>query len=160
MDVNNYLIEHRGLDWSTILSDWAWLLPESFTVWLMNRFGDLFIVLDDGTVQRLDVGGGTLEKVAGSRDDFCTKIDEGNNANDWLMIPLVDRLVAAGITLGDGQCYSYRKPPIVGGDYTVENTAVLDIKEHFGFLGSIYEQMHDVPDGDYVEFVVVNKPKV
>jgi hypothetical protein len=160
MDVNDYLVDHRGFDWRTILSDWVWVLPESFTVWLMNRFGDLFIVLEDGSVHWFDVGGATLKRIADSRDDFCKKIDEDNNANDWLMIPLVDRLVAAGITVGAGQCYSYRKPPLVGGDYTVENTAVLDIKKHYGFYGSIYEQMKDVPDGDTVEFVIVNKPMV
>lgn len=94
MTVEAYLIDHEGFDWPTILADWSWLLPESFTVWLMNRFGDLFIVSDDGTVHVLDVGDGTLEKVAESRDDFRNRIDEEGNANG-LVIPLADRLVGS-----------------------------------------------------------------
>lgn len=120
----------------------------------MNRFGDLFLVFEDGSVQMLDVGGGTLEKVADSRDDFCQKIDEGDNANQWLMIPLIDRLVAAGKTLNKGQCYGYTISPILGGDYTVENSFVLPIAEQYGVNASIHQQLKDVPDGTLVEIVI------
>jgi hypothetical protein len=150
MSVHDYLIDHSGLDWPQLLSDWAWLLPSEITVWLMNRFGDLFLILPDGTVQMLDVGAGSLTKLAENRDDFCRRIDEDDNAEDWLMIPLVDRLVAAGIHLQPGQCYSLLTPPILGGDYTVENTVVLPITEHFGVYGSYHEQLRDVPDGTQV----------
>ena len=73
--LHDYIIDHSDVDWATILRDWAWLLPKRLTVWMMNRFGDLFLVFEDGSVQMLDIGGGTLEKVADSRDDFCQKID-------------------------------------------------------------------------------------
>ena len=43
------------------------------------------------------------------------KIDEDDNANDWLMIPLVDRLVAAGVLLKPGECYSFLTPPSWAG---------------------------------------------
>src|SRR5262249_25703840 len=116
MSARDYLIHHEGFDWPTLLADWHWLLPRHLTVWLMNKYGDLLIVLDDGSVWMLDVGGGSFKKTAQSREDFCEKIDEDDNANDWLMIPLVDQLVKAGITLGPGECYSYRQAPILGGD--------------------------------------------
>jgi hypothetical protein len=82
----------------------------------MNRFGDLFLVIDDGSVHMLDIGGGTLTKLAEDRDDFCRKIDEGDNANQWLMIPLVDGVVVAGLKLSPGQCYGYKRPPVLGGE--------------------------------------------
>jgi hypothetical protein len=150
MSLSDYIIDHRNVDWPTVLREWSWLVPPTFNVWIMNRFGDLFIVLDDGTVHMLDVGGGTLKKVAESRDDFANELDDGDNANQWLMIPLIDRLVAAGLTLREGQCYSYKKPPVLGGDYTVENTCVLPIPEHFGANGSIHNQIKDLPDGTQV----------
>ena len=156
MPLHDYIIDHRGIDWPTLLRDWSWLLPPVITVWIMNRFGDLFVVLDDGTVHMLDVGGGTLRKVAESRDDFANKLDEGDNANQWLMIPLIDELVASGVTLGEGQCYSYKQPPVLGGDYTVENTCVLPIPEHYGAYGSIHNQIKDLPDGTEV---VINVKK-
>jgi hypothetical protein len=153
MNVHDYLIDHAGFDWPRLLSDWAWLLPRELTVWLMNRFGDLILVFPDGTVHFLDVGVGTLERVADSREDFCRKIDEGDNANQWLMIPLVDELVAAGLRLQPGRCYCFKRPPVLGGEYAVDNAALLPIAEHYGFLGSLHGQLKDVPDGGQVELV-------
>jgi hypothetical protein len=150
MTLHDYIIDHRGIHWPSVLRGWAWLLPATLTVWMMNRFGDLFIVLDDGTVHILDVGRGTFKKVAESRGDFAERVDEGDNANQWLMIPLVDRLCASGLTLGEGQCYSYRQPPILGGDYTVGNTCVSPIPEHYRAYASIHHQIKDLPDGTNV----------
>jgi hypothetical protein len=150
MSIHDYLIDHRGLDWPSLFAEWTWLVPKQFTVWLMNRFGDLFLVFDDGSVHMLDVGGGSLEQVANTRDDFQAKVDEDENANVWFMIPLVDQLLAAGMTLKKGECYSYKQPPVLGGDYTVENTCVLPIAEHYGAYGSIQNQIKDLPDGTQV----------
>jgi hypothetical protein len=154
MSIHDYLIDHKDLDWKSLFAEWTWLLPNTFTVWLMNRFGDLFLVFDDGSVHMLDVGKGSLEQVAQSRDDFRAKVDEDDTVNDWFMIPLIDQLVAAGITLKEGQCYSYKQPPVLGADYTVENTCVLPIAEHYGAYGSIHNQIKGLPDGTQVELKV------
>ena len=157
MQVTDYLIDHQDFNWSGLLADWNWLLPSEFTVWLMNRFGDLFIVLDDGAVHMLDVGGGSLEHVATSRDDFIDKIDKEDNAANWLMIPLVDRLVAAGKTLSPGRCYSYVIPPVLGGSYELNNIITLSIVEHYGVYGSFHRQIKDLPDGTRVKLKVINR---
>lgn len=156
--VADYLIDQSGIDWPKTLASWSWLVPAEFTLWLVTRFADLFLVLPDGTVHMLDVGTGTLTKVAESRDDFCTKIDEDDNANQWLMIPLVDRMVAAGVVLQPGQCYGFKTPPVLGGDYSVENASPLPLWDYLGAYGSIHEQLRDVPDGAQVVLKVVNKP--
>ena len=151
MDINEYLIDHQRFDWPTILADWAWLLPgREFTLWLMNRFGDLFIVMDSGSVHLLHVCDGSAEKVAESREDFCRLVDEDNNGNDWFMIPFIDKLVAAGKLLKEGRCYSFVLPPVLGGEYTVENTCDLNVEEHFSVYASIHHQIKDLPDGTRV----------
>jgi hypothetical protein len=159
MDVHDYLIDPSGFDWGHLLLGWEWLLPPEFSVWLMNRYGDLFLILPDGTVHMLDTGDGSLTKLAENRDEFSRIIDEEGNADDWLMIPLVDRLVAAGVLLKPGECYSFLTPPILGGDYTVENTVVLPITEHFGVYGSYHEQLRGLPDETKV-VIKVQKPPV
>lgn len=78
---------------------------------------------------------GRLQRVAQSRDEFCAKIDEPGVADDWLMIPIVDQLVASGAVLGPGQCYSFRQLPVLGGAYSADNRMVFPIREHFGALG-------------------------
>lgn len=159
MNVHDYLIDHSGLDWAHLLTGWEWLLPPEFTVWLMNKYGDLFLIAPDGSVHMLDIGAGSLTKLAESRDDFSRLIDEDENAEDWLMIPLVDRLVEAGVHLKPGECYSFLTPPILGGDYTVENTVVLPITEQYGLYGSYHEQLRNVPNGTKV-VIKVQKPPV
>ena len=54
----------------------------------MNRLGDLFAIFDDGSIHMLDVGVGTLTRLADNRDDFSTKTDQGDNAENWLMLSL------------------------------------------------------------------------
>ena len=158
MALTDYLIDHDGYDWGHLLRPWSSLLPPEFTLWMMNRFGDLFLVLPDGSVQMLDLGGDSLNQLAKSRDEFVRIADEDDNAEDWFLMPLVDRLVEAGRVLGPGQCYSFVTPPILGGDYTVENTMVLSIIEHFGLHGSYHEQLQDVPDEANVVLKVGKPP--
>jgi len=155
MLATDYLIDHYEFDWPRILADWAWLLPhKEFTIWLMNRYGDLFLIFEDGTLHMLDVGNGSLEKLAENRDDFYRKIDEGDHANIWLMIPLVDLLIEAGKELLPGQCYTFITPPVLDGKYTVENTAILNIPEHYGVYAATHNQIKDLPDGTQVRLRV------
>lgn len=147
MSVDRYLIDHNDFDWTSLLRDWTWILPPSFTVWLMNRFGDLFLVLEDGSIHRLDVEGGTLRKVADSREQFARQVDEGSNADNWLMIPFVDRLVAQGLLLDREQVYSFVKPPVLGGNYASENVCVRTIASHLSFYGQFHRAINDLPDG-------------
>ena len=74
------------------------------------------------------------------------------------MIPLVDRMVAAGVVLRPGQCYGFAMLPVLGGDYTVENSGPLPVCDYLGAYGSIHEQLRDVPEGSQVVLKVVNKP--
>lgn len=150
LQLSDYLIDQEGIDWSAALRPWAWLVPNEFTVWMVNRIGDLILVFDDGTVHMLDVGGGSLTKLAASREELASKIDQGDNANQWLAIPLVDRLVAAGITLQQGQCYGFKQPPVLGGDYVVENMRPIAIPDYLGACGSIHAQLVDLADGTQV----------
>jgi hypothetical protein len=82
MNIHDYLIDQAGKDWPALFSDWGSVLPRSFTLWLVNRFGDAFVVLDDGSVRMLDVGIGQFRPVADSRDHFATLLDVEANANN------------------------------------------------------------------------------
>jgi hypothetical protein len=148
--INDYLLDHQSFDWAALLSDWHWLLPAEFSVWLMNKFGDLVLIADDGTILFFDVGAGEVERIADNKEDFCQKIDLGDNANVWLMIPLIDQLNGLGTRLSEGRCYSFLTPPILGGEYSAKNTVTLPIAEHYGVYASIHDQIKDLPDGAQV----------
>ncbi|MFT5326734.1 MAG: hypothetical protein ACI8P0_004617, partial [Planctomycetaceae bacterium] len=48
-------------------------------------------------------------------------------------------------------CYTFRHPPVTGGEYEASNVAVTDIANHFAGYGAIHEKVRDVPDGREVE---------
>lgn len=73
--------------------------------------------------------------------------EQGLDAEDWLVIPLMDQLVAAGRVLQPGECYSYVQLPLLGGDYTPENTRIASIADHYAAIGPIHEKLKDTPDG-------------
>jgi hypothetical protein len=156
MNIHDYLIDQDGKDWPALLSDWGSLLPGSFTLWLVNRFGDAFLALNDGSIHMLDAGIGYFRPVADSRSHFAALLDVEDNANNWLMIPLVDACVASGITLGANQCYGYRLPPVLGGQYNVENVAPTDLSVHYSLLASIFQQTKELPDGTRIRRVVID----
>ncbi|HEY1495876.1 MAG TPA: DUF1851 domain-containing protein [Candidatus Solibacter sp.] len=141
MNIDEYLIDQSGRDWVAMLSGWSEILPASFTVWLVNRFGDVVAVLDDESVHLLDIGVGTFARVAGSRKRFAELMNIPKNANNWLAIPLVDRCAAAGLVLGPGQCYGYKIPPLLGGEYSVENVALVDLAENYGVLAEVWRRV-------------------
>jgi type VI secretion system (T6SS) immunity protein Tdi1 len=72
------------------------------------------------------------------------------------MIPLVDASVASGLTLAEGQCYGYKIPPILGGQYEVSNVEPTDLSVHYAFLADIYRQTKDVPDGTPIRVVLTD----
>jgi hypothetical protein len=150
MNIDDYLIDQGGLDWPVLLREWYWLLPPEFSVWLLTRTGDLFVRLPDGSIHILDVGAGELRQVAENREEFCIKIEEPGVADDWLMIPIVDQLVASGAILGPSQCYSFRRLPVLGGTYTADNRMVFPIRDHLGAWGAVQRQISDLPDGSRV----------
>jgi hypothetical protein len=154
VDVNDYLIDHDGKDWGDLLSGWADLLPPSLTVWLVNRFGDVIAVHDDGSVHMLDVGAGTFERIANDRDHFADQIDKNGNADNWLVVRLVDQCVSAGLVLAHNRCYCCKVPPLLGGQYTLENVATISLAEHYSILSDIWRQTQGLPDGTRIRVVV------
>ena len=147
MDLNDYILSQEGLDWSALLADWEHLLPPELTVWMVNRFGEPILVFEDGTIHRLDLDGGVVERLADSQAAFATAADDERTAEDWFRISEVDQAVAAGLVLEPRQCYGHAVPVVLGGECTATNTRVKTIEEHFAFLADLHRQIRDLPDG-------------
>jgi hypothetical protein len=131
-----YRIEVLRLDSAQLLEEWKWLLPDAQTVVELNLFGDMLVSRPDGQLALIDVSLGT-----------ATPVDEQVPAPDWLRIPLVDQLEAAGLRLGKEQCYSHRLPPILGGSWDPDNFEAIDTYVHLSLSGQIHQQVKDLPDG-------------
>ena len=153
-DIHDYLLEDA--DWQAMLQAWAFALPAEFTMWFANRFGDPFLLYDDGSVHRLLIDLGRTEKLADNREAFAAAMDA--QADDWLALPLVDRCVAAGRTLAPGRCYGFKIPPVLGGSYGLDNIVTISITERLAWAADLQQQIADVPDGGKVRLLVGAKP--
>jgi hypothetical protein len=66
---------------------------------------------------------------------------------DTMLPGLIVELRKAGKTLGPGQVYSFKNPPVLGGEYEVDNFEPMDIEVHFSIFGQIHRQVKDLPPG-------------
>ena len=95
----------------------------------------------------LEMSAGQIRKIAESREDFIVKSDQDDRADDWLMISLLARCVAAGKGLERGQCYGFIRPPVLGGSYEIGNIEVSDLSVHLSIMGQLAEAIRELPDG-------------
>ena len=150
MDLNDYIIDHEGFDWATILEPWEHLLPEVCTVWIVNRFGEPTLMFDDGSVHLLDLELGAVKRLADSRDALGKLADDAQYARNWLQAAGTEAAEAAGMQLGPGQCYGYAQPLVLGGTGSVDNIRLKPIAEYYAFMAGLHGQIADIPDGGRV----------
>ena len=140
MNVNDYLIAHADKDWPRLLKDWVPPLPPRYKVWLVNRLGEPFVVRDDNTVLRLDVGAGTCAEVARDPEQFAQLLDTGDTADLWLRIRLVDACRRGGMNLKPFECYGFKIPPTLGGTYDPSNLRPTHLAIHYSYQAYICKQ--------------------
>ena len=146
LDPNNYLLTQEGIDWQQCLSTWQHRLPNTFTIWIVNRFGDLFMIYEDGSLHHLDVQLGTITKRADTKAEFLNKLTEENNATDWLYMDYVDLANTAELKLKPGECYTFKLPPVLSGEYTRENLCTTQLDKNYAFLADVHQQIKDLPE--------------
>jgi hypothetical protein len=130
-----------------LLSDWRWLIGEAGKPILITSLGDAFVQESDGPVHWLNVEDGSYTKVATSSDDFQAQLKSSENIEAWFVPQLVGDILATGISAGTNQCFSFKKPPVLGGEYEPGNFEPTDISVHFSILGQIHKKVKDLPDG-------------
>lgn len=140
MNINDYLIAQSGKDWPALLNYWIPPLPSHFRLWLVNRFGDAFVLLEGERVLRLDVGSGVCEEIAQDRQHFAKLLDIGDNAQAWLRFSLTDACRRAGMHLGEQECYGFKIPPTLGGKYEVSNLTTTHLAVHYSYQSYICKQ--------------------
>ena len=136
------------------LSAWSSIIPAPIRVLRTNLFGDVFIVDAGGGVHMLERAACTAVQIASSEEEFWRQIHE--DAEGWQIRPLVDECSRNGKVLADGQCYAFTTPPLLGGDYTVDNVWVAHWQEWFGLTAGLFQQVKDLPDGMPVSFGITD----
>jgi hypothetical protein len=138
----------------TDLSPWSSILPSQVRILHTSLFGDPFVVDATGAVHMLDRGGCSTERIAASEQNFWRAIQ--SDCEGWQLRSLADECQRAGKLLADGQCYAFTTPPVLGGEYAVENVWVAPWREWFAFTGDLFRQIEGMPDGAMISLNVVD----
>jgi hypothetical protein len=145
-----YVLPAFRPDWAELLVDWQPLLPPHASPWLLTKFGEVFLVQEDGKIGVLQVSAFHYAVVAKDKTDFREWLVDPDKMSEWFLAPLVDRLEAAGKHLQPEQCYSFVTPLGLGGGLALANVMTIPIREHFRCWGEVFRQIKDVPDGGRV----------
>ena len=155
MDIKDIIIKTDDIDWNRILQHWSWLFVKetTFNVWILTKFADLFVHMDDYTIWRLDTGAGTFDPIAKDKDEFSELINKDDNIDLWFMPGLIVQLESEGKRLKEKQCYGFITPTgFKQGAYSADNIKVCDIENYFIAMGDLWGQLKDVEDGTKVKF--------
>ena len=144
----NLTIDHRSLDTNELLSEWRWLVPADYTPVQMNTFGDWFLTDSQEHVHMLDVMFGELRELAPSLPEYNQLNKIPDNQWEWFYDQLVFRCDEAGMILGSGQCYGWRKHHLLGGMPVFENIEVVSLHAYQSFMGQLSCQTRNLKPGD------------
>ena len=137
MNIHDYLIDPRGKDWHKLLAYWSPPLPPDAAVWLVNRLGEVLFATTDGAIHRLVVGTGAVERLAPDRTTMARLLDVRENADAWLRIGLVDGCRRAGMQLTPDECFGFKVPPALLGEYSVSNLQPTNLYSHYSWLSHL-----------------------
>ncbi|HSQ27873.1 MAG TPA: T6SS immunity protein Tdi1 domain-containing protein [Anaerolineales bacterium] len=147
-----------GVDFTEVLEEaWTWLVNDTYKPFLMSAIGDLFFESPSGVIYWLDVGWGLFNPVADSRAEF-EKMLTLPDAREELLSPKLVSALRARKPLKDHQCYSYTRPPFLGGKVKPSNFEPAPIFIHLDLFGHMLELVKDIPPGTRVRFEA--KPKL
>ena len=140
MNIQEYLIDPRGKDWRKLRAYWIPLMPDDASLWFVNRLGEIIFASPRGTIHRLVVGSGTVDELAPDRQAMARLLDVPENADAWLRITLIDGCARAGMRLGPDECFGFKVPPALQGNYEVANLEPKNIYTHYSWLSHIWRQ--------------------
>ncbi len=153
--IKDLIIDIDGIDTDDLCDSWQWCLAEMNKVFIISKMGDMFLIGKGEQIYWLQVdSGGVLSKIADSLVEFEELLSIYDNIDNWFLPGLVDQLLKSKIDLKGNEVYNYKKLPVLGGEYKIENIEPTDISIHFWLTGQICEQIKNLPDGTKVKLVV------
>ena len=143
--------------YSAALESWGWLDGVAgMSPVLANAFGDLFLQAEDGSFAFLDTLGGKLERVWPDAASLQAAINTDRAQDEYLLIGLVQEAVAAGLEPDTRQVLSFKVPPALGGELSVENLEVTDFVVTLNIAGQIHEKIRKLPPGTPITEITID----
>ncbi|SRR5713226_3550546 len=149
----NILVE--GLSSEELLDDWAWLLREPYALIALNNFGDMFLRDGTGKVHFLDLAAGQITTIAESMEEFQRLSADKNCRARWFLLGLLTELDRAGMTITKGECFGFKKPPVLGGKIELSNIEITQLSVYASLMGQIHQQVRNLPPGTKIKEIKI-----
>jgi hypothetical protein len=158
--LNDLTVSIKHLDRATLLSDWVWLIGAEKHPVLVTLAGDAFVQdKKTGGVYFLDTLSGKIEPVSNSGAEFQAKLEGAEFMFEYFSVELLWPLLGTGKALPPGKLYSFKIPPILGGEQDAKNLELADISVHFSILGQVMANAKSLPVGAKIEGFKLADPK-
>lgn len=150
----------RDLGVGDALEDWRWRVGQGARPLLLTALGDLFLTqprrfFRGGGVSFLDTMSGRCRRVASSYEELRELLTVPELEAEWLQPGLVAALRESGARLREGECYSPKLLPALGGALEAANFSATDWRVHLAITGQLHQVLRNVPDGTRVSFEIV-----
>lgn len=150
LTLNDLTINLEKVDCDTLLSDWAWAMPEPLQPVLVTAMGDVFAQGESGAIYFADMVEGKITPVAEDSTEFESLLQDPDFVTDLFFPARVLELRAAGVTLEPGQVYGHQTPLVLSGTDELDNIEPIDVEVHVSVHGQIHEQVKDLPPGTVI----------
>jgi type VI secretion system (T6SS) immunity protein Tdi1 len=146
--LDDLTVNFKHLDRECLLSDWRWLTGPQRLPIPLTASGDAFLQdKNDSSIYVLDVATAEFKRVADTPAEFQALLADRTFVMNRFAVAMIADLRRSGRVLAPGQIYSFKKPPVLGGEYVLENIEATDIGVHFSIAGQIHERVRKLPPG-------------
>jgi hypothetical protein len=152
-----YFINPTPESLTRALDSWNWLDLSGKDPLVVTAFADVFFLASDG-VWVLDTLEGELKHLYATQEEFEQALTTEEMEDTYLMSPLVDYLVKAGLHASDAQCYDYKVHPRLGGQISHENIELRSFVVALNLRGQLHEQVRNMKPGTRISGVKLQEP--
>jgi hypothetical protein len=155
-DYQFLFIEPPANEVAEALDGWKWIGLDGLEPAAVSAFGDIFFRAGDGSVRHLDMLDGKLTRIAGHWAEFQADLQNEARRDELLLAGLVVAARKNGLIPAAGQCYDFKKPPVLGGEMSLREmeTTFFVVKVHIA--GQIHRQVKDLPQGAKINKVTIS----
>lgn len=132
--------------YTTALESWSFLDFAGKSPLFTSPFGDVFLQAENG-FWFLDVLAGELRHQWSNEGELNAELNSRAGQNEYLMISLASQAESSGLQPDDGEVYSFRIPPVLGGATDVSNIEVTDFVVALDIAGQVHKQVLTLPPG-------------
>jgi hypothetical protein len=137
------------------LESWSWLPLAGKVPVLATAFGDV-ILQDAAGYWFLDAAGGKLDKIASNRDELKAALSSPEGQDQYLLAGLAHAAETQGLMLAESQVFDFIQPPVLGGQFVVENLQPKDFVVSLNISGQIHNKVRNLSPGTKISNIKIS----